>query len=45
MYPKARVPTNPDRVHVPRWLGDPLFRGAYSNRPASFDYDDFLALE
>ncbi|KAI0830095.1 amine oxidase [Trametes gibbosa] len=35
MFPNTTVP-DPIAFHFPRWNSDPLFRGSYSNWPASF---------
>lgn len=35
MYPKLKIP-EPTDFYFPRWHSDPLFRGSYSNWPASF---------
>ncbi|KAH9856275.1 amine oxidase [Lenzites betulinus] len=35
MFPKTTIP-DPIAFHFPRWHMDPLFRGSYSNWPASF---------
>ena len=35
MFPNATVPA-PTAFYFPRWNADPLFRGSYSNWPASF---------
>jgi len=35
MYPNTTVP-DPVAFHFKRWNADPLFRGSYSNWPASF---------
>ena len=34
MFPDVTVP-EPTAFFFPRWFGDPLFRGSYSNWPAS----------
>ena len=35
MHPNVTIP-DPIAFHFPRWASDPLFRGSYSNWPASF---------
>ncbi|KAA1477125.1 amine oxidase [Dentipellis sp. KUC8613] len=35
MYPNTTIP-EPDAFYFPRWHSDPLYRGSYSNWPASF---------
>ncbi|TFY70677.1 hypothetical protein EVG20_g2323 [Dentipellis fragilis] len=35
MYPNTAIP-EPDAFYFPRWHSDPLYRGSYSNWPASF---------
>jgi len=35
MFPKVAVP-EPTGFFFPRWYSDPLYRGSYSNWPASF---------
>ena len=35
MFPNATIP-DPTAFYFPRWHNNPLFRGSYSNWPASF---------
>jgi polyamine oxidase len=35
MYPNVRIP-DPEAFYYQRWFSDPLYRGSYSNWPASF---------
>jgi polyamine oxidase len=38
MFPNVKVP-DPEAFYFPRWFTDPLYRGSYSNWPASFFSD------
>ncbi|KAL4254130.1 FAD/NAD(P)-binding domain superfamily protein [Pleurotus pulmonarius] len=38
MFPKTNIPS-PSDFFFPRWHSDPLYRGSYSNWPASFTRD------
>jgi polyamine oxidase len=35
MFPNTTIPA-PTAFFFPRWFSDPLYRGSYSNWPASF---------
>ncbi|EPQ50455.1 amine oxidase [Gloeophyllum trabeum ATCC 11539] len=43
MYPNVTIP-EPIAFHIPHWLSDPLFRGSYSNWPATFTRSQHAAL-
>ena len=45
MFPNVTIP-DPVAFHFPRWASNPLYRGSYSNWPASFyaqHYDNLRA--
>ncbi|KAI0047037.1 amine oxidase [Auriscalpium vulgare] len=43
MYPNTTIP-EPDAFYFPRWNSDPLYRGSYSNWPASLVREHHLNL-